>query len=152
MNFFYVSLNNSSFSQIFWSFPCILSKFNCTVVWIVLILLYIFILSTFFSKFLEIFPSVQTLMTITVTFVFHSCFNFLLRSSHSSKFSPSFIFALGSVGKVKSTLERVIFSCLSKLGLMLQISLGDPFLSQSSIEYFTFYFQKQILVYAYIMC
>ena len=62
-----------------------------------------------FSNPLVTVPRAQITIGIIITFMFHSFFNSLARSSYLSFFSHSFSFILWSAGTTKSTILQFLF-------------------------------------------
>ena len=63
-----------------------------------------------FNNSLVIVPNAPITIGTIVTFMFHSFFNSLARSSYLSFFSLSFRFILWSAGTAKSTILQIFFS------------------------------------------
>ena len=102
------SLSDSKSTQISRTLLSILTNLNNDVVWTV---------STHPVIFKSAYPCTNPLMTvprapitigITVNFMFHSFFNFLVSSGYLSLFSHSFNFTLWSTGTTKFTILQVL--------------------------------------------
>ena len=88
-----------------------------------------------FSNPLMTVPKTPITIDIIVTFMFHSFFNSLARSSYLSFFSLSFNFILWSSRPTKSTILQVLFFLCGLLkGLVFWPRLGDPFVCQSPVR------------------
>ena len=89
----------------------ILANLNYAVLWMLPTWSHIYKSSNHFISPLEIVPSTQITVAVTVNFMFH-IFS-LARSWYLYLFSLSFNFSLRSVGMVKSTIQQVLFFWLS---------------------------------------
>ena len=99
-------------------------------------------------------PNTLITVGIIVTFMFHSFFQFLARSTYLPFFSHSFSFILWSTVTAKSTILQVLFFCCCWLLLSLVFwpRFGDPSVCQSPIEVYVFYFLGQVLGCVYTIC
>ena len=95
--------------QVSWTLPSVLADLNKAVVWMVSICHPISNSSSPLYKPLETIPSTLAIVSITVTFMFHSFLRSLVSSKQLSLFLLSFIFTLWSIGTLKST-RRQFFS------------------------------------------
>ena len=91
---------------------CILADLNNVMVWMVSTRPLISKSFTPFTKPLVTVLRAPRTIGITVTFMFHSFFNFRARSRYLSFFSLSFNFTLWAAGTAKSTIRQVLFFLL----------------------------------------
>ena len=88
-------------------FSSMMADLNNAVVWMVWAA--IFNPSSPPYQAFEDFPSTPTIIGITVTFMFHNYFSFLVVFNYLFLFSFSFIFSLCSSGTAKSTIWQILF-------------------------------------------
>ena len=88
--------------------PSILAILNNVVVWMVSTCLLISKSSSPFNNHLVTVPKAPITSGIILTYMFHSLFNSLVRSSYLSFFSLSFNFTLLSAGTAKSKILQVL--------------------------------------------
>ena len=108
---FHRRLSNSKSPQVSRTLLSILTIFNNVVVWMVSTWPPTSKSSRPFNKPLVTVPKAPITIGIIVTFIFHSFFNYLARSTYLSLFSHSFSFILWSAGTAKSTILQVFFFC-----------------------------------------
>ena len=104
---FHWRLSDSKSPQVSWTLLSILSVFNNDV-WDVSTRLPKSKSSRPFNNHLVTVPKTPITIGIIVTFLFHSFFNSLARSTYLSLFSHSFNFILWSAGSAKSTIIIII--------------------------------------------
>ena len=109
---FYWSLNDNHSHQVSQTFLSIPADLNNAEDWIISTCPLISKSSSPFINPLGIVPSAPITIGITVTFMFHSCFNSLARFRNLSLFSLSFYFTLCSTGTTKSTILQFLFLLL----------------------------------------
>ena len=107
---FHWSLNDIKSLQDSKTLLSILADVNNSVVWMVTTRPPIFKSSSPLTKPFDIVPSTPITIGITVTFVLHSFFSSLARSTYVSFFWFSFIFTPRSAGTATSTIRQVLFS------------------------------------------
>ena len=148
---FHGSLRNWKSLQVSWTILSILANLNNAVVCMV----------SFHSIYKSFSPCINPLGTIlsmsftfdiTITFIFHSFFSFLARSTYLFLFSLSFSFPCGLLEQQSSQFSRFYFSYWLSLGLVIWMKLDDLFVPPNSKEFCTFHFLGQILDCAYIIC
>ena len=109
--------------------------------------------SCLFFRFLETVPRALTLISIIITFKFHSFFCSLARFRYFSSILFSFTFTLWSADTVKSTRWQILFFLLinTQSGLLTGI-FNDSFLSQRPREFYSSHFLGQILLCVCTIC
>ena len=108
--FFYWSLGDDKSRLVFKPFTSILADYNCTVVWVVLILPRISSSPSLFSRTIGTVPVVSPTIGTTVTFIFHSFFSSLTRSKYLSfHFFPFSLY--GSMPWENSLDDKFYFPC-----------------------------------------
>ena len=106
-----------------------------------------------FNNPLVTVPKAPITIGIIVTFMLHSFFNSLARSTYLSFYSHSFSFILESAGTAKLTILQFLFFCRwLLLGLVVWPRLGDPCVCQSPKGVYVCYFLRQMLGFAYTIC
>ena len=108
---FHQSLRDSKSPQVSRTLLSILAVLNDAVVWTFSTRRPTSNSSRPFSNSLVTVPKAPIINGIIVTFMFHSFFNSLARSSYLSIFSHSFSFILRSAGTAKSTILQILFFC-----------------------------------------
>ena len=106
---FHWSLSDSKSPQVFRTLLKILSVLNNTVVWMVSTRPLTSKSSSPFNNPLVTVPKAPITIGIIVTFMFHSFFNSLARSSYLSFFSYSFSCILWSAGTAKLRILQILF-------------------------------------------
>ena len=106
---FHWRLSDSKSPQVPRTLLSILAVFNNAVVWMVSTRPPTSKSSKPFDNPLVTVPKAPITISIIVTFMFHSFFNFLARSRYLSLFSHSFSFILWSAGTAKSTILQILF-------------------------------------------
>ena len=119
------SLSDSKFPQVSRTRLRILAILSNAVVWIVSTCPPTFKSSSPFNNPLAIVPNAPITIGTIVTFMFHSFFNSLARSTHLSFFSLSFRFILWSAGTAKSTILHIIIIIIR----VFHISVSQCFLT-----------------------
>ena len=107
------SLSDSKSLQVSRTLLSILADLNNAVVWTVSIRSVISKSSSPSTNHLVTVPKAPITIGIIVTFMFHSLFNSLARSTYLSHFSLSFNFILWSARTAKSTIQQVLSFLLS---------------------------------------
>ena len=119
---FHWRLSDSKSPQVSRTLLSILFVFNNAVVWMVSTRLPTSKSSRPFNNPLVTVPKAPITIGIIVTFMFHSFFNSLVRSSNLSLFSHSFSFILWSAGTAKSTILQIFFLIIIiRSGLLAEI-------------------------------
>ena len=124
---FHWSLSDNKSPQVSRTRLRILAVLSNTVVWIVSTRPPTSKSSRPFNNSLVIVPNAPITIGTIVTFMFHSFFNSLARSSYLSFFSLSFRFILWSAGTAKSTVLQILFFLLliiMILTLWVKVELG----------------------------
>ena len=145
------SLCDSKSVQVSRTLLSILTNLNNAVVWIIFIRPLIFNSSSPLTKPLEIVLSALITIGITVTFMFHSFYTFLIRFKYLSHCSFSFILILWSSGTAKPIIRQVLFFLFKIIpgsGLLGR----DLFVSQNPREFCEPHSQERNLIDAYTMC
>ena len=106
---FHWSLSDSKCSQVVRILLNILADFNFAVVWMMSTRPFISKSSSPFINPLVTVPRASIIIGINVTFLFHSFFSSLERSTYSSFFSHSFNFTQWSAGTAKSKILQFLF-------------------------------------------
>ena len=120
---FHRSLSESKSSQVYRTRLSILAVLNNVVVWIVSTRPPTSKSSSHFSNPLFTVPNAPITISIIVTWMFHSFFNSLVRSSYLSFFSNYFSFILWSAGTAKSTILQILFFLLIFIRSSLQADI-----------------------------
>ena len=151
---FYWSLRDSESPQVSRTLISIQDDFSSALVWMVSIFPVIFSYPRLLSQPFR----APTTIAITVTFIFHSFFNYLARYKHLLIFLFSFIFTLWvcSTGMAKSTRQEVLFfffintrsDLLAWIGGFVSISTSQRILC---VLFYMSLFLEQILVCAYFI-
>ena len=129
------SLSDIKSPEVSWTLLSILAVFKNAVVWMVSTRPLISKSSSPFNNPLTTVPRTPIIFGITVTFMFHSFFNSLIKSSYLSSFSLSFNFTLWSAGAAKFTIRQILFfflffyCCWLWQDLVVWSRLGNPFVS-----------------------
>ena len=120
---FHGSLSDNKSPQVSRTLHSILADLNNVVVWMVSTRPLISKSSSPFTNPLVSVSRTPITTGITVTFMFHSFFNFLAKSRYLSFFSLSFNFTLWSVGTAQSTIQQFLFFLLiiTRSGRLAQI-------------------------------
>ena len=87
-------------------------------------------IQSFFFKSLRTVQTSLTIISITVTLMFHGSFRDLAKSKYFSIFTLSFIFTWWSDGTANSTRWQLPFF-LSTLFLVFWLRIGDPFVTHN---------------------
>ena len=106
------SLSDSKSPQVSRTLLSILAVLNSFAVWMVPTHPTNSKSSTPFNNPLVTVPKAPITISIIVTFMFHSFFNYLARSRYISFFSLSFSFILWSTGTTKSAILQILFLLL----------------------------------------
>ena len=106
---FHWSLSDSKSPQVSRTHLSNLAIFNNAVVWMVCTRSPTSTSSRAFNNPLVTVPKAPITTGIIITFMFHSFFNSLARSTYLSLFSHSFSFILWSAGTAKSTILQIFF-------------------------------------------
>ena len=136
---FHWSLSNSKSPQVSRTRLRILAVLSKAVVWIVSTRPPTSKSSWPFNNHFVIVPNAPITIGIIVTFMFHSFFNSLGRSSYLSFFSHSFRFILWSAMTAKSTILQILFFCWLLWGLVFWQGLDDPFIYYYYYYYYYYY-------------
>ena len=129
---FHWRLSDSKSPQVSITLLSILAVFNNAVVWVVSTRPVTSKSSRHFNNPLLTVPKAPITIGIIVTFMVHSFFNSLARSTYLSLFSHSFNFILWSATTAKSTILQIFFFFLIiiRSGLLAEIRLS-VFMSKS---------------------
>ena len=146
---FHWSLSDSKSPQITRTLLSILAVLNNVVVWVVSTRPQTSKSSSPFINPLVTVPNAPITITIIVTFMFHSFFNYLPRLRYLSFFSHFFSFILWSARTAKSTILQifVFFFLIIRSGFCPR--LGDPCVCQSPTGVSVCYFLGHVLVCTY---
>ena len=123
------------FSTGVWVTASHLKSLRSLVVWMIVTRPLISISFSPYTNPLVTVLSVLVTTGITVTFMFHSFFDFIARSRYLSLFSLSFNFPLWSARSAKYTIRQVLFFCWLSPSLIVWPRLDDPFVSQNPREF-----------------